>query len=68
MKKQMNKAIFLTCLSSVLMVVSLIRIWNAKSNNEIMGGIIAFILCGVLGILSIWDINVIGKRIKNNKL
>lgn len=68
MKKQMNKAIFLTCLSAVLMIVSLIGIWTAPSNSEIMGGIIAFILSGFLGFLSIWDIKVIGNRIKKYKL
>lgn len=64
MKKQMNKAIFLTCLSAILMIVSLIGIWTAESKSEIMGGIIAFILCAFLGFLSIWDIKVINNKIK----
>ena len=44
MKRNKNKALFIAILSMCLMVMSLFGIYTGKSQNELIGGIVAFIL------------------------
>lgn len=62
MKRNKNKALFIAILSMCLMVMSLFAIYTGKSQNELIGGIVAFILCGMLGIVAILDYDYLSKK------
>jgi hypothetical protein len=64
MKRNKNKALFFAWLSMAMMVVSLWGIWTSKGTNEIVGGIMAFILSAFLGIIAILDYEYTKKQEK----
>jgi prepilin signal peptidase PulO-like enzyme (type II secretory pathway) len=55
MKRNKNKALFFAWLSMGLMIMSIWGMFTSKSNNEIVGAVMAFVLCGFLGIVAILD-------------
>ena len=62
MKRNKNKALFFAWLSMGLMVMSLIGMWTAKNNMEIVGAVSAFILCAMLGVVAILDYGYLCKK------
>jgi hypothetical protein len=64
MKKQKNIAIFIASLSMMLMVIALVGMHTAQSNDEIIYLISGFLLAAVLGILSILDYEYLTKKQK----
>ena len=64
MKKQKNIALFIASLSMILMVIALVGLHTAESNDEIVYLISGFILSGMLGILSVLDHEYLSKKEK----
>lgn len=64
MRKQKNIAISIAAVSMILMVIALVGLHTAQSNDEIIYLISGFILSGMLGILSVLDHEYLSKKEK----
>lgn len=60
--KEKKVSLFLAFLGIGLMITSIVGLYTAKSNNEVIGAITAFIITGVLSLVAIFDYDYLSKK------